>query len=77
MRVSNIKREKEFEFPVLLENQRSGLIVLAVDWHGPKKQTFAGVCIRVGDSDNKLGEHKKYWATEAFTLFKGSLTLEQ
>ena len=76
MRVTNIKREKEFEFPVLLENQRHGTIIIATGYDSEKKVTFKGVCIRSKDGTSEIGE-ENYWLTDAFTLFKGSLTLEQ
>lgn len=77
MKITVVKEnEVPEEFPVILENQRSGLVILVTGWQTESKSSYKGFCIRKGDSEYELGK-ELYWSREAFTVFKGKLIIEQ
>lgn len=76
MKITTIKRTKEFGFPKLLENVNSGTIILATGWQTPDKVTYKGVCLFSRDKKHEIGE-QRHWLVKVFKLFKGILIIEQ
>lgn len=77
MIVTDIKREKDYDFPVLLENPRYGTIILATGWTSETKENYRGVCLRTETGSEIAGDDRSYWRKDAFIKFRGKLMLEQ
>lgn len=57
----------------ILEMKSKKLIVLSTGIH--IDNTFEGICIKAGESNNSGGSHSEYWDKKYFTLHKGQITL--
>jgi len=77
MVVTDIKRKKDYDFPVILENTRYGTIILATGWTSDTKENYRGVCLRTESGSEVPGDDRSYWRKDAFTKFRGKLLLEQ